>query len=57
MAHEKITQKPTLLFPDDDEAVLVRKNVAQTSHQVNLKHYQQVALKFITECSSDQLTD
>ena len=26
VAHENITQKPTSLFPDDDEAVLVRQN-------------------------------
>ena len=24
VAHENITQKPALFFPDDDEAVLVR---------------------------------
>ena len=48
MAHEKTSPKtPTSLFPDDDEAVMVRQNEARTNLQIDPKCFQQVATEFL----------
>jgi len=46
MAHEKYHPKTTSLLSQDNVAVLVRKNQAQKSLQINPKRFQQVATEF-----------
>ena len=43
---KNVTQKPVSLFPDNDEAVWVRRNEARTDLQTDLNAFDKLLQKF-----------
>ena len=52
MTHKRNHPKTSLNFPDNNEVVFVRKNLVQTSFQIDPKHFQQVATEFFQPLQS-----